>query len=190
MCDNYNMKAKPTTSYNPRSNGIIERIHQVLRDNLVTFELSKQELPEHYPFDSFVASASWAIRCAFHSVLQATPGQLVFGRDMWLDIQYKANWAEIRLRKQSLIDKGVVKENKGRIQHDYAVGDKVLYTLPGIIPKLNQPREGPFKVMQVHVNGTLTIQRGSVTDRVNIRNISPYFEWSSPHALCMEACVL
>ena len=49
MCDNYNMKAKPTTSYNPRSNGIIERIHQVLRDNLVTFELSKQELPQHYP---------------------------------------------------------------------------------------------------------------------------------------------
>ena len=64
----------------------------------------------------------------------------------------------------------------GRIQHDYAVGDKVLYTLPGIIRKMHPPRDGPFKVMQVHVNGTLTIQRGSVTDRVNIRNLSPYFE--------------
>ena len=137
------MGEKPTTSYNPRSNGIIGRTHQVLRDNLATFELSNQELPGQYPFDSFIAAAPWAIRSPPHPVLQATPGQLVFGRDMLLDIQYKANWAEIRLRKQSLIDKGVVRENKGRIQHDYGVGEEVLYTLPGITPKMGQPRGGP-----------------------------------------------
>jgi len=172
----YHMGKKPTTSYNPRPNGIIGRIHQVLRGNLANFGLPNQESPGQYPFDSFIAAASWAIRSSFHSVLQATPGQLVFGRDMLLGTQYKANWAETRLRGQSLIDKGVVRENKGRIQHDYEVGEKVLYTLPGIIPKMDQPRDGPSIVKQVHVDGTLTIQRGSVTDRVNIRNLSPYFE--------------
>ena len=176
MCDNYGMKRKPTTIYNPRSNGIIERIHQVLRDNIATFELNKQELPETNPFDSFIASASWAIRSSFHSVLRATPGQLVFGRDMLLDLKFKANWANICLRKQHMIDKGVLRENKGRIQHDYSVGDKVLYNVPGIIPKLDPPQTGPWEVKQVFVNGTVTIQRGSVSDRVNIRLISPFFE--------------
>ena len=61
MCDNYEMDKKATTTYNPRSNGIIERIHQVLRDNVATFELSEQVLPETNPFDSFCAAASWAI---------------------------------------------------------------------------------------------------------------------------------
>jgi hypothetical protein len=30
MCDNYGMKEKPPSSYNPQSNGIVERVHQVL----------------------------------------------------------------------------------------------------------------------------------------------------------------
>jgi len=170
------MKKKPTTSYNPRASGIIERIHQVLRDNIATFELSKVELPEVNPFDSFVAAASWAIRSSYHSTLKATPGQLVFGRDMLLDLKYRADWAGIKLRKQNLIDKGVVRENKSRVQHDYKVGDRVLYTKPGVIPKMEQPRTGPFEVKQVHVNGTITIQKGVVSDRVNIRNVSPFFE--------------
>ena len=81
-CDNYGIKAKPMTTYNPRSNGIIERIHQVLRDNVATFELLNQELPEHDSFGAFISAASWAIRSTFHTTLQATTGQLVFGQDM------------------------------------------------------------------------------------------------------------
>jgi transposase InsO family protein len=63
ICSNYaGLKAKPTTTYNPRSNGIIERVHQTLRDNLATFELlSNRELPEYDPFGSFLSAAAWAI---------------------------------------------------------------------------------------------------------------------------------
>ena len=88
MCESYGLDKKPTMIYNPRSNGIIKRIHQVLQDNLATFELNKHKLPEESPFDSFVAAASWAIRSSFHSTLQATPGQLVFGRDMLLGLPF------------------------------------------------------------------------------------------------------
>ena len=176
MCNNYGLKAKPTATYNPRSNGIIERIHQTLRDNLATFELSKRELPDYDPFGSFISSAAWAIRSTYHTTLKATPGQLVFGRDMLLNVPFKADWAAIRQRKQGLINKGVLRENKTRIAHEYKKGDKVLYTTPGIIQKMQQPRTGPHKVMDVHTNGTVTIQRGSITERVNIRNISPFFE--------------
>jgi hypothetical protein len=48
--------------YNPQSNGIIERAHQTLRDNLAKFEISNRELPEYYPFGSFLSAAAWAIR--------------------------------------------------------------------------------------------------------------------------------
>jgi transposase InsO family protein len=96
ICSNYGLKAKPMTTYNPQSNGIIERVHQILRDNLATFELSNRELPEYDPFGSFLSAAAWAIRSTIHTTLQATPGQLVFGRDMLLNIPFKADWAAIR----------------------------------------------------------------------------------------------
>jgi len=95
---------------------------------------------------------------------------------MLLDVQFKADWASIRLRKQNLIDKGVAKENKGRIQHGYKVNGKVLYNEPGVTPKMDQPRTGPWVIKQVYTNGTVSIQRGAISDRVNIRLISPSFE--------------
>jgi hypothetical protein len=52
------------------------------------------------------AAAAWAIRSTIHlttSTLQGTPGQLVFGRDMLLNIPFKADWAAIRKQKQDLI---------------------------------------------------------------------------------------
>jgi transposase InsO family protein len=131
ICSNYGLKAKPTTTYNPRSNGIIERVHQTLRDNLATFELSNRELPEYDPFGSFLSTAAWAIRSTIHTTLQAaTPGQLMFGRDdMFLNIPFKADWAAIRKRKQDLIGKkgGVERANRSRVPHQYRVGGAVLY---------------------------------------------------------------
>jgi hypothetical protein len=156
------------TTYNPRSNGIIERVHQTLRDNLATFELSNRELQEYDPFGSFISAAAWAIRSTIHTTLQATPGQLVFGRDMLLNIPFKADWAAIRKRKQDLIGKGVVRANRSRVPHQYRVGDAVLYHTPGKIPKMQQPRTGPHTVTQVYSNGTIRIRRGSVEETINI----------------------
>ena len=177
MCDNYGLKSKPTTTYNPRSNGIIERVHKVLGDSLRTYELQKQDLPEYDPFGSFLSAAAWAIRSTIHTTLQATPGQLVFGRDMLLDLPFKADWGAIRARKQTLIDKGVLRANRTRFAHTYKVSDKVLpvYEVPGIVPKMEAPRAGPYRVTQVFTNGTVRIRRGAITETVNIRNVIPYF---------------
>lgn len=41
--------------------------------------------------------------------------------------------------------------------------------------KLNQPTEGHYRVLLVHPNGTLTIQRGSYQERINIRHLQPYY---------------
>jgi hypothetical protein len=99
-CRNFGLKAKPTSTYNPQSNGIIEQIHLVIGNihlvignMLRTFENKNCDLPPIMPFPSFISAASWAIRSTYHhTTLQATPGQLVFGR--LLSIPFRADWLQ------------------------------------------------------------------------------------------------
>ncbi len=179
LCLNMGMKPKPTTTYNPQSNGIIERVHQVLNDCLRTFELEKRDLDEKDPWTPFLTAAAYAIRSTYHTTLQATPGQLVFGRDMILPIKFRADWARIRHQRQEAMVKNNDRENRNRIEHSYKPGDKVLVTKPGIIPKLSAPRTGPHEVLAVYLNGTVQIKRGVIHERVNIRRLTPYFECTS-----------
>jgi transposase InsO family protein len=79
MCGNYGMKEKPSSSYNPQSNGIVERVHQVLGNALRTYELEHKELDTNDPWGPFLSAAAWAIRSTVHTTVDATPGQLVFG---------------------------------------------------------------------------------------------------------------
>jgi transposase InsO family protein len=175
-CDNYGIKAKTTTSYNPQSNGIIERVHQVLGNALRTFKLENKNLDDHDPWRPFLSAVAWAIRSTYHTTLEATPGQLVFGRDMLLPLKFKADWARLRQRKQDIIDQNNIRENSNRKIHDYQIGDKVLLEKPGIVPKLSAPRTGPHTVTAIYTNGTVRIQRGVVNERVNIRRLTPYHE--------------
>jgi hypothetical protein len=179
MCTNYGIKRKHSTSHNPQSNGIIERIHQVVGNSLRTLDLESAEVDDEDPWTPFLAAVAWAIRSTYHTVLNATPGQLVFGRDMVLPIQFQADWARIKLNKQKVIDESNQRENKTRIAHDYQVGDKVLVDKPGILRKMSQPRDGPYEIVKIHTNGTVRILRGNVTEQINIRRISPYHERSN-----------
>ena len=43
-------------------------------------------------------------RETYHTTLEATPAQLVFGRDAILPIQHLSDWKMIQLRKQKLIN--------------------------------------------------------------------------------------
>ena len=61
-----------------------------------TFELENIELDEDDPFAGLVSAVGFAVRSTYHTTLQATPGQLVFGRDMILPIQYVADWQHIK----------------------------------------------------------------------------------------------
>ena len=109
-----------------------------------------------------------------YTTLQATPGQLVFGRDMLLNLKFVADWEAIKLRKQRDVDKNNSRENSLRIHHDYQVGDKVLITSNDIHRKLSCPTKGPYPIVQVYSNGTVRVQNGAVTERINIRRCNPY----------------
>ena len=175
------IKRKPSGAWNPQSNSILERVHQVLGDSLRALNLEEKDLHPQDPFEEFLTAAAYAIRSSYHSTLGYSPAQLVFGRDMFMPVDCQVDWEQIREKKQQRIRANNVRENRKRIAHKYNVGDLVTLEKEGIIPKLSRPRLGPYSVAQTHTNGTVTIQKEpTVTDRVNIRRVRPFYNQEAP----------
>ena len=170
------IKRKPTTVKNPQANAILERIHGVFADMMRTSGLDGSDDLSPEAVDQFITDAAWAIRATHHTVLQTTPGAAVFGRDMLFDLPLLADWTEIGRRRQKLVDRDAERKNKLRIDYDYAVNDKVTLKKDGVLRKAEDKSTGPYVVTQVHTNGTVRIQRGSVSERLNIRRIDPFYE--------------
>jgi transposase InsO family protein len=100
MCDNLGIKYIPTTSYNPQGNSIIERKHKVMGNILRAFELKERDLDQDDPWNEVLHACAFGIMSTFHTTLQASPGQIVFGRDVIHDIRFQANWDIIKNNKQ------------------------------------------------------------------------------------------
>ena len=175
MKKEYGIKVKMATTANPQANSIIERVHQVIGNMIRTFELEKNYLDEEDPWTGILAATAFAVRSTFHTTLKATPGQLVFGRDLIFNIKHIANWKAIQEQKQKLIHLNNRRENSKRIQHKYSVGDKVLFRNKRA-RKYETPYGGPFKVTETFTNGTIRLQMGAIEDVVNIRHVTPFKE--------------
>jgi hypothetical protein len=86
------------TTNTAQANAIIERNHKVVNDMLRSFDLENNhenpEEKEDNSLDCFLQSTAWkiSIRSTYHTTLEATPCQLVFGRDMIHNIAFRANW--------------------------------------------------------------------------------------------------
>ena len=174
--DDYGIKRKPITKRNPQANAMIERVHQVLGNLIRTCDVNNTELDLDDPWSGILAATMFAVRATYHTTTQATPSQLVFGRDAILNTKFEANWQLIKQRKQTLINTNNKRENEKRIPHQYHVGDKVLVHLGDVKSKFAPQYEGPFIVTGVNNNGTLQVQKGSVTETVNIRIVHPFRE--------------
>jgi hypothetical protein len=99
---------------------------------------------------------------------------------MLFDIPFLFDWSEIGKRWQLLVDRSDARENKKRVPHDYAVGQKAMIikaTDRSHLAKTEDPHEGPYVITQeVFTNGTVHLQRGSINERLNVRRLTPYFE--------------
>jgi hypothetical protein len=78
---------------------------------------------------------------------------------------------------QRLTDLGNARENEGRIDYDYKVGEKVLLQKEGILHNAESRwHKKPWLITTVHTNGTITVQCGNKLDWMNIRRVKPFIE--------------
>jgi transposase InsO family protein len=173
----YGVKPVPTTVRNPKSNGVIERVHLTMGDMLrtITFTGTDWMLEAQRTLDA----VAWAIRTTISPELKYSPCHLAFSQDMLFRRAVSIDWTHVHTVKTNQATASNNKENKSRYNFAYKPGDKILITLDADErrdrPKLDRPTKGPFTITQVHDNGTITINRGRYTETINIRRVKPYF---------------
>jgi hypothetical protein len=129
---------------------------------LHTSELNMAETVKPSDINAFLSDAAWAICSTYHTVLKASPGAAIFGQDMLFDIPLIADWQKIGEHRQKLTDLNNSCENKGRIDYDYKVGQKVLLRKEGILRNTDSRwHKEPRLITSVHTNGTITVQCGN-----------------------------
>jgi hypothetical protein len=68
--------------------------------------------------------------------------------------------------RQELTDLNTARENEGRIDYDYKVGQKIIVRNEGILRKAQSIwQKDPWMITTVHTNGIITIQRGNKEER-------------------------
>jgi hypothetical protein len=94
---------------------------------------------------------------------------------MLFDIPFIADWQKIGEYRQQLTDLNNTRENEGRIDYDYKVGQKVLLQKEGIIRNAEfRWHKKPWLITSIHKNGTITVQCRNKIDRMNIQRVKPF----------------
>ncbi len=142
-----------------------------------TSKLDMAEMVKASDIDLFLSDAAWAVCSTYHTALKASPGAAIFGQDMLFDILFIADRQKIGEHRQRLTNLNNAHENKGRINYDYKVGQKVLLRKEGILRKAEfRWHKKPWLITSAHTNGTITVQCGNKIDRMNIQRVKPFEE--------------
>jgi hypothetical protein len=129
---------------------------------LCTSELNMAKTITPDDVNVFLDNAAWAICSTCHTVLKASPGAAIFGRNMLFDIPFIAKWNKIGDYRQGQTNFSTARKNSKRVDYDYKVGDKVMLTQEGILRKAESPySKEPWTITTVHMNGTIRIHCGT-----------------------------
>ncbi|OWZ02754.1 Pol Polyprotein [Phytophthora megakarya] len=162
----YGIKAQPITAKNPQANAICERVHLAIGNVLRCHEGADWRKVIYY--------AAFAVRASYHSILNASPGQLVFGQDMISRQLHDANRSYVSKRRFNAILADNDRENDKRLEHFYKASDQVILRIPKHFrAKLKRVADGPFLIKTVHDNGTVTLDKGTTQQQVSFRRIFP-----------------
>ena len=78
--NDFGVKVKPIMTQNPQANAIAERVHQTIGNMIRTFDLYDNDGIDD-PWSGILAAVMAAVRSKYSTTTQATPMQLVFGRN-------------------------------------------------------------------------------------------------------------
>ena len=165
------------TTQNPQANAVCERMHQtvanILRTTLRANPPTNIEEANRI-VDNALATAMHAMRCSVSRALHASPGGLVFRRDMFVDVPLLADFITLHEHRQQMVDTNLMKHNAKRREWHFQVGDTVLLRQKNP-SKLQERATGPFPISHVYTNGTVDVMRSpDIIERVNIRRLVPY----------------
>jgi transposase InsO family protein len=178
MLEKWKIARPQSSTRTPTANSVIESTHRAMGQILRTlFDSSRPRTMVEMDalVEEAIAITMRACRCASHSSLQGlAPGALVFGRDMHLNIPLIADIIAISENKQLQTDLRLMRENSKRTRHEYRVGEQVyVQNQESTSDKLKAAWVGPFRILQVHTNGNVTIERGQIHERMSIRRLKP-----------------
>jgi hypothetical protein len=178
LLDSYGIKPVATTVRNPKSNGVIERVHLTMGDMLRTMTFSGADW--FSDMQRALDAVAWAVRTTINPLIKHSPCHLAFNQDMIFRRAVQVDWNNVGNERHKSAAASNERENRSRIHKDYVPGDKVLIVLDPderrSQPKLNQPTKGPFTIKAVHTNGTVDIHRGQFTETINIRRLKPFYD--------------
>ena len=102
----YNIHSKVSMVKNPQSNAMAECLHQTVTNILRSTHYANppdSQLEAELLVDTALQQATYAMCTTVHTTLKATPGSLVYQRDMILNILVVADLLDITSRRQQRI---------------------------------------------------------------------------------------
>ena len=139
------------------SNAVLERTHHVLGNLVQTFNISTQTyVDKDDPWAGILAPSGFAIISTTNRKKCYIPGQLIFGRDMILQIKHRLDWELIRQQKQTQINRDNARKNRHRVDYEYKAGDKVMLTNHTSY-KYETPYMVPFLITRCFTNGSVNL---------------------------------
>ena len=84
-----------TSIKNAHSNALVERVHQVIYNLIVTKNLDKTLYNCIDYWGEILATVVWEVREYCHCTLSFTPGQVIFGRGMLFNLMSIVDWCVI-----------------------------------------------------------------------------------------------
>ncbi len=108
------IKDAPTSIRNTQANAIFEQMHQTVGNILQTLlhcEPPRDVTKAKDFINEALSIAMHAMRTGVHTTLGSSPGNLVFNRDMFLNIPLIANWNVITQKREYLVNEILIREN-------------------------------------------------------------------------------
>ena len=96
----FDIKPFCTTIKNPQANALVERVHQVIYNILVTKDLDNKVFDYIDAWDETLSYIAWEMRASYHHTIGKTSAQAVFGRDMILNLAPDVDRQVITANKQ------------------------------------------------------------------------------------------
>ena len=110
----FSVKDAQSTSKNPQSNSICERMHPTVVNVIRTFLYSnppKNMTQAKDMMDDVLAYAIYAMWTTVITTLGSTPGALAFSRDIFLNIPLVADWQTVSRKLEHHVNENLRKAN-------------------------------------------------------------------------------